>query len=173
MKCACTIPILFVVVSLSATAAPSLVTDMDELDNLGMELEVGEKRKAEIEARKAVPPKVVGRWNFDDMVPGKAGHPRGWWSGIWGDRKVNYGSDVGADGTGRSFLVDVRSIVGGELKSYTAMMEKARTMATNRMIDEAVKLGADAIIGVRYTTSAIMAQAAEVLVYGTAIRYKG
>ncbi len=122
MKCFGQIPILLTgafLTVLSATAAPSLVTDMDELDNLGMELEVGEKRKAEIEARKAVPPKVVGHWNFDDMVPGKAGRPRGWWAGIWGDRKVNYGNDVGADGTGRSFLVDVRSIVGGELQIFS------------------------------------------------------
>jgi uncharacterized protein YbjQ (UPF0145 family) len=62
--------------------------------------------------------------------------------------------------------------VGGELKSYTSMMEKARNQATQRMVDQAVKMGADAIIGVRYTTSSIMAQAAEVLVYGTAVRYK-
>ena len=100
-------------------AAPSLVADMDDLDAMDVELVVGEKRKAEIEARKAVPPKVVGQWNFDDMVPGKPGHARGWWSGIWGDRKVNYGSDVGADGTGRSFLIDVRSIAGGELQIFS------------------------------------------------------
>ncbi|MBR1549119.1 MAG: YbjQ family protein [Bacteroidales bacterium] len=66
----------------------------------------------------------------------------------------------------------LKSIVGGELKSYTGMMEKARSQATQRMVDQAVKMDADAIIGVRYTTSAIMAQAAEVLVYGTAIKYK-
>ena len=66
----------------------------------------------------------------------------------------------------------LKSIVGGELKSYTGMMEKARAQATQRMVDQAVKMEADAIIGIRYTTSAIMAQAAEVLVYGTAVRYK-
>lgn len=66
----------------------------------------------------------------------------------------------------------LKSIVGGELKSYTGMMERAREQATQRMVDQAVRLGADAIIGVRYTTSAIMAQAAEVLAFGTAIRYK-
>lgn len=65
-----------------------------------------------------------------------------------------------------------KSIVGGELTSYTDMMEKARRQATQRMVDEAVRLGADAVIGVRYATSAIMAQAAEVLVYGTAIKYR-
>ena len=66
----------------------------------------------------------------------------------------------------------LKSMVGGELKSYTEMMEKARNQATQRMIDQAVKMEADAIIGVRYTTNSIMAQAAEVLVFGTAIRYK-
>ncbi|MBR1765419.1 MAG: YbjQ family protein [Bacteroidales bacterium] len=66
----------------------------------------------------------------------------------------------------------LKSIVGGELKSYTGMMERAREQATQRMVDQAVKMDADAIIGLRYTTSAIMAQAAEVLVYGTAIKYK-
>lgn len=66
----------------------------------------------------------------------------------------------------------LKNIVGGELKAYTQMMEKARKMATDRMIAQAEAMQADAIIGVRYATSAIMAQAAEVLVYGTAIRYK-
>ena len=65
----------------------------------------------------------------------------------------------------------LKNIVGGELRAYTQMMEKAREQATSRMIDQAEAMGADAIIGVRYATSAIMAQAAEVLVYGTAIRF--
>lgn len=66
----------------------------------------------------------------------------------------------------------LKSMVGGELKSYTNMMNKAREQATQRMIDQAVDMGADAIVGVRYTTNSIMSQAAEVLVFGTAIRYK-
>ena len=66
----------------------------------------------------------------------------------------------------------LKSIVGGELKSYSNMMEKARKQATERMVEQATALGADAVIGVRYTTSAIMAQAAEVLVFGTAVKYK-
>lgn len=76
----------------------------------------------------------------------------------------------------KNFMSDIgqglKSIVGGELKSYTGMMEKARNQATDRMIAQAQQLGADAIIGVRYATSAIMTQAAEVLVYGTAIKFK-
>ena len=66
----------------------------------------------------------------------------------------------------------LKSMVGGELKSYTDMMMTAREQATQRMVDQAVKMEADAIIGVRYTTNSIMAQAAEVLVFGTAVRYK-
>lgn len=82
------------------------------------------------------------------------------------------GSTIQSKNFVSDFGQGIKSIVGGELKSYTSMMEKARNQATQRMIDEAVKMGADAIIGVRYTTSSIMAQAAEVLVYGTAVRYK-
>lgn len=66
----------------------------------------------------------------------------------------------------------LKGIVGGELGSYTDMMEKAREIATQRMVDQAVRMGADAIVGVRYTTNSIMAQAAEVLVFGTAVKYK-
>ncbi|MBP5516810.1 MAG: YbjQ family protein [Bacteroidales bacterium] len=66
----------------------------------------------------------------------------------------------------------LKGIVGGELKAYTKMMESAREQATSRMVEQAEAMKADAIIGVRYTTSAIMAQAAEVLVYGTAIKFK-
>lgn len=76
----------------------------------------------------------------------------------------------------KNFISDfgqgLKSIVGGELHSYTEMMEKAREKATQRMVDQAVEMGADAIIGVRYTTNSIMAQAAEVLVFGTAVKYK-
>ena len=82
------------------------------------------------------------------------------------------GSTIQSKNFVSDFGQGLKSIVGGELKSYTTMMEKARSQATQRMIDQAVKMGADAIIGVRYTTSSIMAQAAEVLVYGTAVRYK-
>ena len=82
------------------------------------------------------------------------------------------GSTIQSKNMFADFGQGLKSIVGGELKSYTGMMEKARAQATQRMVDQAVRLGADAIIGVRYTTSAIMAQAAEVLVYGTAVKYK-
>ena len=82
------------------------------------------------------------------------------------------GSTIQSKNFVSDFGQGLKSIVGGELKSYTGMMEKAREKATQRMVDQAVKMGADAIIGVRYTTNSIMAQAAEVLVFGTAVRYK-
>ena len=82
------------------------------------------------------------------------------------------GSTIQSKNVFSDFGQGLKSIVGGELRSYTGMMEKAREKATQRMVDQAVRLGADAIIGVRYTTNSIMAQAAEVLVFGTAIRYK-
>ena len=82
------------------------------------------------------------------------------------------GSTIQSKNFVSDFGQGLKSIIGGELKSYTNMMEKARAEATRRMMEQAVNMGADAIIGVRYTTSAIMAQAAEVLVYGTAIQYK-
>jgi uncharacterized protein YbjQ (UPF0145 family) len=81
------------------------------------------------------------------------------------------GSTIQSKNMFSDFGQALKNIVGGELKAYTQMMEKAREQATSRMIAQAEAMGAEAIIGVRYATSAIMAQAAEVLVYGTAIRF--
>lgn len=66
----------------------------------------------------------------------------------------------------------LKTLVGGELKKYTEMMDNARQIATERMAIEADKFGADAIVGVRYATSAIMQSAAEVMAYGTAVKFK-
>lgn len=82
------------------------------------------------------------------------------------------GSTIQSKNMFADFGQGLKSIVGGELHSYTDMMEKAREKATQRMVDQAVRMGADAVIGVRYTTNSIMAQAAEVLVFGTAVKYK-
>ena len=82
------------------------------------------------------------------------------------------GSTVQSKNIISDFGQSLKNIVGGELRAYTQMMENARRLSTERMMAQAQALGADAVIGVRYTTSAIMAQAAEVLVYGTAIRFK-
>ena len=73
---------------------------------------------------------------------------------------------------GRDFMAGLKTMVGGEIKGYTDMLNKARTIATDRMIEEAEKLGADAIIGVRYGLSSVMAGASEMLAYGTAVKLK-
>ena len=66
----------------------------------------------------------------------------------------------------------LKTLVGGELVKYNEMMDKARTLATERMVREAEALGADAIVAVRYSSSSIMQSAAEVMAYGTAVRLK-
>ena len=73
---------------------------------------------------------------------------------------------------GRDFMAGMKTIVGGEIKGYTEMISEARRIATERMIAEAKKIGADAIIGVRFGSSAVMRGAAEMLVYGTAVKLK-
>ncbi len=64
-----------------------------------------------------------------------------------------------------------KTLVGGELKAYTQMMDEARALATKRMVAEAEKLGADAIVNIRYSGSAVMQGAAEVIAYGTAVKF--
>lgn len=66
----------------------------------------------------------------------------------------------------------LKGLVGGELKAYTQMMDAARDIATRRLIDEAMAHQADAVVNVRYTTSAVTQGAAEILCYGTAVRFK-
>lgn len=66
----------------------------------------------------------------------------------------------------------LKSIIGGELKAYTQMMDKARDLATERMAQEAEKLGADAVVNVRYASSAVASGAAEVMAYGTAVKFR-
>lgn len=79
------------------------------------------------------------------------------------------GSTVRAKHIGKDILAGLRQIVGGEIKEYTEMLAEARAEAEKRMIVEAEKLGANAIVNVRYTTSGVMANAAEILAYGTAV----
>lgn len=81
------------------------------------------------------------------------------------------GCVVQSKNIGRDLAASFKTIVGGELAGYTEMMNEARAIATRRMIDEAEALGADAVIGVRYASSAIMQGAAEVLSYGTAVKF--
>jgi len=79
------------------------------------------------------------------------------------------GSTVRAKHIGKDILAGLRQIVGGEIKEYTEMLSEARAEAERRMIEEAEKLGANAIVNIRYTTSSVMANAAEILAYGTAV----
>ena len=72
---------------------------------------------------------------------------------------------------GKDFMAGMKTLVGGEIVGYTEMLVEARQIATKRMVDEAMALGADAVIGVTYGSSAVMQGAAEVIAYGTAIRY--
>ena len=72
---------------------------------------------------------------------------------------------------GKDFMAGMKTLVGGEIVGYTEMVVEARAIATKRMVDEAEALGADAIIGIRYGSSSVMQSAAEVLAYGTAIRF--
>ncbi len=80
------------------------------------------------------------------------------------------GNTIRAKHLGRDIGAGLKSLVGGEITGYTEMMVQAREQATQRMIDEAVSKGADAIVGMRYATSMVMSGAAEVLAYGTAVR---
>lgn len=82
------------------------------------------------------------------------------------------GAVVQTKNFGRDFMAGMKTLVGGEIKSYTDMLNEARAIATKRMVDEAEALGADAIIGVTYGSSAVMQGAAEVIAYGTAVRIK-
>lgn len=80
------------------------------------------------------------------------------------------GNTVRVRNVGRDIGAGLRSLVGGEVKTYTAMTSDARAEAHNRMVNEAQKMGADAIIGVRFTTSTVMAGGSEMLAYGTAVK---
>ena len=82
------------------------------------------------------------------------------------------GNTIRAKHIGKDIVAGLRQIVGGELKEYTEMLTDARKQSMQRMVEEATSLGADGIINVRFTTSQIMSSAAEILVYGTAVKLK-
>ena len=82
------------------------------------------------------------------------------------------GNTIQTKNIGRDIGAGLKTIVGGELQGYNEMMNEARALATKRMVQEAEALGADAIVNIRYASSAVMQGAAEVIAYGTAVKYR-
>ncbi|MFH1403283.1 MAG: YbjQ family protein [Candidatus Altiarchaeota archaeon] len=80
------------------------------------------------------------------------------------------GNTIRAKWFGKDIIAGIRNLFGGELKEYTEMITESRDEATKRMVDEAEKLGANAVVNVRFTTSQVTQGAAEILAYGTAVR---
>ena len=97
-----------------------------------------------------------------DYVPGKEIEALG----------IVKGTTVHSKNFGKDFMASMKTLVGGELTGYTEMLIEARQIATKRMVDEAEAMGADAVICVRYGSASVMASAAEVVAYGTAVRFK-
>ena len=97
-----------------------------------------------------------------DHVPGREIEPLG----------LVKGTVVQSKNFGKDFMAGMKTLVGGEITSYTEMLVEARQIATKRMVDEATALGADAIVGIRFGSSAIMSGAAEIVAYGTAVKYR-
>jgi uncharacterized protein YbjQ (UPF0145 family) len=80
------------------------------------------------------------------------------------------GNTIRARHVGKDIMAGLRNIVGGEIAEYTKLMGESREQSIDRMVQRAQELGADAVLEVRFTTSMIMSQAAEILVYGTAVK---
>ena len=97
-----------------------------------------------------------------DYVPGKEVEPLG----------LVKGTVVQSKNFGKDFMAGMKTLVGGEITGYTEMLVEARQIATKRMVDEAAALGADAVINIRFGSSAVMQGAAEVIAYGTAVKLK-
>ena len=97
-----------------------------------------------------------------DYVPGKELEALG----------IVKGTVVQSKNFGKDFMAGMKTLVGGEITSYTEMLNEARQIATKRMVDEAEALGADAVVNVRYGSSSVMQGAAEVVAYGTAVKLR-
>ncbi len=95
-----------------------------------------------------------------DTIPGKT---------ITKHLGVVRGNTIRARHVGKDILAGLRNLVGGEIAEYTKLMGESREQAMDRMIEEAQRLGANAIVGLRFSTSEVMTHAAEILVYGTAV----
>ena len=96
-----------------------------------------------------------------DYIPGKEIEALG----------IVKGTTVQSKNFGKDFMSSMKTLVGGEISDYTEMLTEARQIATKRMVDEAVALGADAVVNIRYASAAVVQGAAEVIVYGTAVRF--
>jgi len=96
-----------------------------------------------------------------DYIPGKEFEVLG----------IVKGTVVQSKNFGKDFMAGMKTLVGGEIVGYTEMLTEARQIATKRMVDEPEALGADAIGGLRYTSSSLMQGAAEVMAYGTAVKF--
>ena len=96
-----------------------------------------------------------------DSIPGKNYEVLG----------IAKGTIVNSKNVGRDLMAGLKTIVGGEIVGYTEMLNEARQIATKRMVDEAESLGADAVVGLRYGSSTVMASAAEIVAYGTAVKF--
>ena len=97
-----------------------------------------------------------------EQIPGKTLVPLG----------IVKGGIVQSKHVGKDIAAGFKTLVGGELGGYSQMMDEARAMATKRMTEQAEQLGADAVVCVRYVSSAIMQSAAEVVAYGTAVKFE-
>ena len=97
-----------------------------------------------------------------DYVPGKEVEPLG----------LVKGTVVQSKNFGKDFMAGMKTLVGGEIVGYTERRTEARQIATKRMVDEAEAMGADAIVNIRYGSSAVMQGAAEVIACGTAVKLK-
>ena len=95
-----------------------------------------------------------------DYIPGKEFEVLG----------VVKGAVVQSKNFGKDFMASMKTLVGGEIVGYTEMLNEARQIAVKRMVDEAEALGADAVVNLRYSSSAVMQGAAESIAYGTAVR---
>ena len=82
------------------------------------------------------------------------------------------GNTIRARAIGKDIMAGLKNLIGGEIHEYTKMIAESREQALDRMVDEAEDKGADAIIGVRFTTSSVMQGAAELFAYGTAVKIK-
>lgn len=96
-----------------------------------------------------------------DTIPGKE---------IAEVRGVVTGNVVQSKHIGRDLMAGLKSIVGGEIRGYTEMMTEARDIAIQRMVEQANQKGADAIVGIRFTTSSIVDGSSEILAFGTAVK---